>query len=153
MKSISAAQHSSVVSLLNEGYSHCQIQAKTGLGKGTIGRISKEVEGSKENHFGGRLCKLSTCDKQAIIRQITTGKLDNAVQATKFINSVISDPVSTQTVRRTLKEIGLCSATKKKVPMLKASHRQRRLKFARDHENWTVEDWKRVLWSDETKIN
>ena len=21
------------------------------------------------------------------------------------------------------------------------------------HENWTVEDWKRVLWSDETKIN
>src|SRR5260370_26396185 len=37
--------------------------------------------------------------------------------------------------------------------MLKASHRQRRLKFARDHENWTVEDWKRVVWSDETKIN
>jgi hypothetical protein len=28
-----------------------------------------------------------------------------------------------------------------------------RLKFARYHENWTVEDWKRVLWSDETKIN
>ena len=27
------------------------------------------------------------------------------------------------------------------------------LKFAKYHENWTVEDWKRVLWSDETKIN
>ena len=37
--------------------------------------------------------------------------------------------------------------------MLKAVHRQKRLKFAHTHANWTVEDWKRVLWSDETKIN
>ena len=36
MRPISAAQHNSVVSLLNEGYSHCQIQARTGLGKGTV---------------------------------------------------------------------------------------------------------------------
>jgi hypothetical protein len=52
-----------------------------------------------------------------------------------------------------LKEAGLRSATKKKVPMLKGSHRQQCLKFAQYHANWTVEDWKRVLWTDETKIN
>ena len=107
MRPISTAQHSSVVSLLNEDYSQRQIQAKTGLGKGTIGRISKEVEGNKENNPADRPSKLSTRDKKTIIRQITTGKLDNAVQATKFINSIISDPVSTQTVRRILKEDGL----------------------------------------------
>ena len=130
-----------------------QIQSKTGLGRSTVGRIKQEVDLDKENSKGSRPSKLSSCDKQSIIRQITTGKLDNAVQATKFINSIIPDLVSAQTVRRTLKEVGLRSATKKKVPMLKASYRQHRLKFARDHENWTVEDWKRVLWSDETKIN
>jgi hypothetical protein len=27
------------------------------------------------------------------------------------------------------------------------------LNFARYYKNWTVEDWKRILWSDETKIN
>ena len=37
--------------------------------------------------------------------------------------------------------------------MLKKTHRQNRLNFAQYHANWTVEDWKRVLWSDETKIN
>jgi len=52
-----------------------------------------------------------------------------------------------------LKEVGFHSVTKKKMSMLKASHHQHRLKFARDHENWTVEDWKRVLWSDKTEIN
>ena len=153
MRSISTAQHASIVSLLIEGYSYHQIQSRTGLGKSTVWRFSKEVEGNKENHFGDCPSKLSTCDKKSILCQITTGKLDNTIQATKFINSIIPDPVSTETVRRTLKEAGLHSATKKKVPMLKARHCQCRLKFARDHENWTVEDWKRVLWSDETKIN
>ena len=72
MRPISTAQHSSVVSLLNEGYSQCQIQAKTGLGNGTIGRISKDVEGNKENNPAGRPSKLSIRDKKTIIRQITT---------------------------------------------------------------------------------
>jgi transposase len=153
MRSISTEKRSSIISLLNEGYSHRQIQARTGVGKGSIGRISKEVDGNKENHSGGRPSKLSSRDKQSIIRQITSGKLDNAVQATQFINSTISTPVCPQTVRNVLKEAGFRSATKKKVPMLKQSHRKQRLEFAQYHANWTVEDWKRVLWTDETKIN
>ena len=59
-KSISAEKRSSVVSLLSGEYSDCQIQAKTGLGKGTVG---KEMEGDKENHPGGRPSNLSPCDK------------------------------------------------------------------------------------------
>jgi transposase len=153
MKSISAEKHCSVVSLLNEGHSHHQIQLRTGLGKGTIGRISKEVEGGKENHPGGHPSKLSPCDKQSIIHQISSGRLDNAVQATQYINSIIPTPITPQTVRNVLKEAGFRSATKKKVPMLKGSHCERHLQFAQYHRNWTVEDWKRVLWTDETKIN
>ena len=132
--------------------SHHQIQAKTGLGKGTVGRISKEMEGDKGNHPGGHPSKLSP-HKQSIICQISMGKLDNAVQATQFINSTISTPVTPQTVRNVLKEVGFRSATKKKVPMLMGFHHQQCLKFAQYHENWTVKDWKRVLWTDETKVN
>ena len=123
MKSISAEKCSSVVSLLNGGYSHPQIQAKTCLGKGTVGRISKEVE-DKENHPGGHPSKLSPRDKQSIIHQISIGKLDNAVQATQFINSTISTLITPQTVRNVLKEAVFGSATKKKVPIHKKSHCQ-----------------------------
>src|SRR5882762_10648096 len=153
MKATSAAQHNSVVCLLNEGYSQRQIKAKTGLGKGTISRISKEVDGNKENNLGGRPSKLSARDKQLIVRQIKSGKLENAVEATQFINGIIPNPVTPQTVRNALKESGFYSATKKKTPLLKRAHRIRRLQFAKYHETWTVEDWKRVLWTDETKIN
>jgi Trp repressor protein len=84
MKATSTPQHNSVVSLLNEGYSQCQIKAKTGLGKDTISRISKEVDGNKENNPGGRPSKLSARDKQLIVRQIKFGKLENAVEATVY---------------------------------------------------------------------
>src|SRR5271155_1050488 len=84
MRPISAAQHSSVVSLLNEGYSQCQIQARTGLGKGTVGRISKEVEGNKENHSGGRPSKLSTC---VFVPLFTKSLLESLIMLFKPPNS------------------------------------------------------------------
>ena len=141
MKPISAAQCSSIVFYLNEGYSHCQIQAKTGVGKGTVGRISKEVENDKENNHAGRPSKLSTCDKVAIIQEICSGRVDNAVQAAQFINSTLFDPVSTQTICNTLKQSGFCAETKKKVPILKQAHHQKQPQFAEYHRNWTVEDF------------
>ena len=85
--------------------------------------------------------------------QITTRRLDNAIQATKFINNIIPNPISPQTVRNVLKENNFCSVVKKKCPLLKKQHQINHLKFAKYYENWTVESWKRVLWSDETKIN
>jgi hypothetical protein len=38
-------------------------------------------------------------------------------------------------------------------PKISAKNIKERLNFARRHKDWTVEDWKRVIWSDETKIN
>ena len=149
MRPTSAAKHFSVLSLLEQGYSYCQIYNKTIISLGTISKIGKEVDASIENNSGGRSSKRSTYDKQSIIWQINSGRLDNAVQATNFIDSTLTHPVHPQTVRNALKEAGFHSATKKKVPMLKLTHHQRWLKFARYHENWTGEDWKRVLWSDE----
>lgn len=64
----------------------------------TISRIGREVNTNKENNSGGCPAKLSAHDKQFIFYQITSGKLDNAVQATNFINSTLPHPVHPQTV-------------------------------------------------------
>jgi hypothetical protein len=37
--------------------------------------------------------------------------------------------------------------------LLTAQHKKARLDFALAHQDWTIDDWKRVVWSDETKIN
>ena len=140
MKPTSSTKHSAVTSLLQEGYSLHQIESKTDLGKSTIGRIKKEMDGDKENSKGGRPSKLSLDDKRSIIRQITTGRLDNAVEATHFINNILSNPVTPKTVRNTLKQDDFHAVVKKKRLFLKKAHRLKCLKFARYHENWTVED-------------
>ena len=45
------------------------------------------------------------------------------------------------------------AVVKKKCPCLTFAHKKTRLDFAESHQHWTVEDWKQVIWSDETKIN
>ena len=71
MKPPSSTKHSTVISLLQQGYSLHQIESKTGLGKSTIGRINKEVDGDKENSKGGCPSKLCSGDKRSIACQIT----------------------------------------------------------------------------------
>ena len=45
------------------------------------------------------------------------------------------------------------AVVKKKKPLLSQNHRKERMDFAIRHKDWTLEDCKRVVWLDETKIN
>ena len=149
IKAISSADK---VSLLLSGHFIKKVESITGLGKSTVGRICQELKLDEEN-YKGRPSKLSPTNQRRIVNQIITDKLDNAVQAINYINTIIQKPVCPQTVRIALKRKHLKAVVKAKNPLLKARHRQRRLEFALYHQNWTIEDWKRVIWSDETKIN
>ncbi len=39
-----------------------------------------------------------------------------------------------------------------RVPLLSAKNRKQGLQFAQNHQNWTIEDWKNVAWSDESRF-
>ncbi|GBN82920.1 hypothetical protein AVEN_125326-1 [Araneus ventricosus] len=39
-----------------------------------------------------------------------------------------------------------------RVPLLTARHRALLLSWARQHYHWTVDDWKHVAWSDESRF-
>jgi len=56
--------------------------------------------------------------------------------------------VTKKTIGNTLRHEGLKSCGARKVPLFKKAHAQTRLKFANDSE----ENWVKLLWSDETKI-
>ena len=152
-KSISPTQKDNILVLSSSGLSTRQIAFRTGISNATIARIIKKSIPNKENINTGHPSKLTPHDKRAIVHCILSGEASNAVQATKLINSIIPSTVSTQTVRNTLKAANLKAITKKKKPLLSSAHRKKRLAFALKHQHWTVEDWKRVIWSDETKIN
>ena len=125
MKKTSSQKIQDVTILLQQGYSCRQVQSITGISKTTASRINKTYTEDEENNKGGGPSKLSAADQRRIISKITTGQLDNAVQATHFINNIIQDPVNPQTVRKSLKKANFRAVVKAKKPLLTKAHRER----------------------------
>ena len=48
---------------------------------------------------------------------------------------------------------GFTAHMQQKKPLLTRRHVQTQVRFARRYANWTVHDWNRIIFSDETKIN
>ncbi len=69
----------------------------------------------------------------------------------KNIQEAHFQPVSAQTIRRTLHQIGLQGCHPRRKPLLKMMHKKAHKQFAEDKQ--TKDYWNHILWSDETKIN
>lgn len=80
------------------------------------------------------------------------GEYRNAVDASTKL-SVLHGKISAQTVRNVLRKAKFKSATKKRTLPLTKQVKKDRKEFAEFHHGWTTEDWKHVVFSDETKIN
>ena len=153
MKKISKQNIIVIQALLSEGKSIREIAKRTGISKSKVGEVRKDMDLEATSIKKGRPTKLSQADDRMIARIIRSGKADNAVQATQTLNKHLEYEVSSSTVRRSLKRQGMKAVVKKKKPMLSALHRRARRVFAEKYREFTEEDWKRVIWSDESKIN
>ncbi len=85
--------------------------------------------------------RLDRDDRKATVTQITT-RYNQGRQNTIFERSA----------HRTLKQMGYSSGRPHQVPLLSAKNSKRRLQFAQAHQNWTIEDWNNIAWSDEFRF-
>ena len=142
MKAISPATKNSAQSLLQQCISTRKVAEITGLSKSTVARIHKEMDLDKENLKGGRISKVSPSDQRQIVDRITSGRLETASEAARWLNSSSPNPVSPQTIQNILKNNDLNAGAKVKKPLLKQAHRNRQLGWAEEHRVWTLDDWK-----------
>ena len=61
--------------------------------------------------------------------------------------------ISSRTVRRRLVDSGFFGRRPAKKPLLSKKNTMARLRFTHDHLHWTTDQWKRVVFSDESKFN
>lgn len=153
MKSTSQDKVNSIIMNLNNGLSYREIAKIMNVSHVAIHKIVKKNKIDSPTNKGGRPAKLNSVMKRNICRNILSGKCDNATQAAKLIQEYHEINVSPQTIRNVLKEGGFKAKHKVKKPAISKKNQKKRLEFARKHKDWTYGDWKRVIWSDETKIN
>ncbi|GFW43911.1 transposable element Tcb2 transposase [Trichonephila clavipes] len=83
------------------------------------------------------------------IREIVWAYRQIAINVERRYQSYI---VSKRTVERSLQHMGFVSHQPTRVFLLNTFHRVTHLAWAREHRDWSVEDWKQVSWSDEFRI-
>ena len=69
------------------------------------------------------------------------------------VEGVGCQPVSAQTIRHTLHQIGLCGCCPRRKPLIKMMHKKACKQFAEDKQTKDMDYWNHVLWTDETRIN
>jgi hypothetical protein len=78
--------------------------------------------------------------------------VDSAIIARSSLTLAVERYVSASTVQRIFKRRGIRKLKPTHKPGLTAAMKAARLKFCQDHRHWTLEDWKNVIWTDETSV-
>ena len=153
VRPLSLTQQSTILSLLDSGHSGEAIAKQIGVSPSTVSKLHSKRHSSLPKALGGHPSKCSPANICHAQHLITSDKAENAVQVTKALGNIINQPLSANTVRHHLKKSGMKSVVKTKHPILSARHCEAHLDFAYTLKDCTIKDWKRVVWSDETKIN
>ena len=114
MRHISKDTRNSITSLVDAGLSTREIKTQLNVGHMTLSRVRARARPDAQKNRGGRSAELTTTNKRRLVRMVTSGKVDNAVQLRRELNDIANVECSVQTVRRALKEAGLKAVSKKK---------------------------------------
>ena len=97
----------------------------------------------------GRPSKISRVAKIVIAKSL--GKIRQSTRKLAKRLKQRGHEISKSSVHRYLKQtVGATAFKRPKIPKLTPKQIENRLKFCKDRQNWTVEEWQRILWSDES---
>lgn len=152
------------LALLKSGIPVAQIEATLRVPKASIYRFRRLAVERGYNPTVDKRILLQYVADAARSGRPTVQTAENVQRVIDFVTSSKEGRTSTthqigartglapRTVYRILKgaQFKPCKRTVK--PGLTDAHREARYQFALRHEHWTLEDWKAVIWSDETSV-
>jgi transposase len=166
MPSYDTATRAQALTLKLMGCPNAEIQSITGMQPRTVQLLHKKAlergfnpAESKTilNHHiedgkrSGRPTKQTTEIIQDVISKVRRDRYGREKSCAQ-IAADLGGRVSDITIWRILKAAGFHKTKPTRKPGLTQEMEDARLQFAREHEHWTIEDWKRVIWSDETSV-
>lgn len=143
------------VVLLQEGESQRAVAIRLGVSRRAIRNVWERFQetGSVARRRGSGRTRATTAQEDRYIQ--LTARRDRTVTARTLqtrLRQSTGTRVSDQTIRNRLHEDGQRSRMRVIRLKLTRAHRAARLRFAREHLNWTMDNWRTVLFSDECKV-
>uniref|UniRef100_A0A673XEB3 Tc1-like transposase DDE domain-containing protein n=1 Tax=Salmo trutta TaxID=8032 RepID=A0A673XEB3_SALTR len=153
-KELSKDVRDKIVDLHKAGMGYKTIAKQLGEKVTTFGAIIRKWKKHKRTvnlPRPGAPCKISPRGVAMIMR---TGRNQPRTTWEDLVNDLkaAGTIVTKKTIGNTLRREGLKSCSACKVPLLKKAHIHARMKFANEHLNDSEDNWVKVLWSDETKM-
>ncbi|GFX07413.1 transposable element Tc1 transposase [Trichonephila clavipes] len=132
-----------------------QIAAKVPCGLSTVVRTLKrfsETNFIADRGQSGRPRKTSLREDRLLHSISLSNRKLNSSQILKQWTLTSNVSVCPRTVRGRLLEIGLRGCKARPKPLLTEFQRKRRLTWAREHSLWTIKDWEKLIFSDESQF-
>uniref|UniRef100_A0A3B3QF02 Transposase Tc1-like domain-containing protein n=1 Tax=Paramormyrops kingsleyae TaxID=1676925 RepID=A0A3B3QF02_9TELE len=145
-----------VVGARRAGLSISQSAQLLGFSRTSISWVYKEwcakgKTSSMRQSCGGK-CLVDARGQRRMGRLIQADRRATLTEIPTHYNRGMQQSICEATTRTTLRRMGYNSRRPHRVPLISTTNRKKRLQFARAHQNWTVEDWKNVAWSDESRF-
>lgn len=154
-KIISPRRRAVILALHNESFTNREIASRVKCDRRTVDRIIKRHlsgESLSPRPKSGRPSLTTPRDNSTMVRMVLR---DRRISATSIQAEMSHRGVdlSVRTVRRRLLNAGFRARKPVRKPFLTNRMKTARLNWAREHQSWTLNDWKKVLWSDESRFN
>lgn len=142
-----------IVDKLEEGKSQMHVAKELNLGKSTVQSIWKKYidTGSvKDRVRSGRPRKTTEHERRILCRE---SKKNPFYCAARLKNEVkFKEEISVVTVRRILCNEGIFGRIAARKPLLNVTQIKKRLKWCKDYNKWSINEWRKIIFSDECKF-
>ena len=150
-KRLTSFQKGRILQMHNDGRPTTFIMKELGKSRETINKLIARIRagGNVERvESSGRKRKTTPRDDKLIVRQVLKSR---RVSCPSIREDLGFPHVSVQTIERRIKETGrFVSTWTKKKPFVSPANRKLRVKWCKARCNWTFEQWRRILYSDES---
>lgn len=150
-KQLTVHQQATLMGLKAAGKNFTTIGEIMEIDRRTVARnfkkiMKRQLYGRKEG--SGRKRKTTDKEDKRIVREVKKNRYSTAKDIAKALPEL---GVSEWTIRRRIVEKSdFASKWQSKKPFISPANRIKRVQWARDHLTWTFDDWRKVLWSDES---
>src|SRR5215208_5540165 len=156
-KELTPIQKGGIIAAKKLGHNNTEIAETIGCHRTTVTRFLAAYEsGEPSKKRSGRPCLIDSQKRhrlKAAVFKDKKSRRKNLADITSMISAKINKPVSESTVRRALHKENVHSCIPRMKPFISVINKTKRLAWAMERKDWTIEDWKKIVWTDESTFS